>query len=191
MTTMQNKSLKNIILVICILVPVLVAVIALLPKEYKDWGVDTSFLTGLNAIINSTTAVLLVLAVIAVKKKKFDLHKKMMLTALGLGAVFLLSYVLYHATNESVKFGDINHDGAVDVAEKLEVGVLRLIYLVVLFSHILLSIVVLPFVLFAVYAALSEDFQKHKRLVRFAFPVWLYISVTGVLVYVMIYPYYV
>lgn len=185
------KALKIIIVAICIAVPLLVAVLSFLPQEAKSWGLDTSFLPVLNAGINSLTAVLLILALLAVKSKQFELHKKLMLVSLTLGSLFLLSYVAYHATTPSVKYGDINHDGILDEFEQIAVSGWRLAYIILLASHIILSIVVLPFVLFAVYFALTENNQKHKSIVKFAFPVWLYISVTGVLVYFMISPYYV
>jgi putative membrane protein len=187
----NNKILKSGIIAVCIIVPVLVAILIFLPKEYKNWAGDTSFLTAVNAGINSLTSILLVWALVAVKKRNIELHKKLMLISVGLGALFLVCYVIYHSTNESVKYGDVNHDLVVDDIEKAMVGKWRSIYFFILASHILLSLVVLPFVLFAVYAGLTGDNQKHKKIVKFAYPVWLYISVTGVIVYWMIKPYYV
>jgi putative membrane protein len=191
MSLNNSKSLKKLLISICILVPLLVTFLIFLPKEYKDWAGDTSFLTTVNAAINSLTTILLILALWAVKNKNITLHKNLMLSSLGLGALFLVFYVIYHSTNESVKFGDSNHDFILSDLEKLAVGKLRYWYYFVLFSHILLSIVVLPFVLFAAFYALNEENEKHRKIVRFAYPVWLYISITGVLVYLMISPYYV
>lgn len=187
----NSKALKTIIISICVVVPLLVAILSFLPGSAKDWGIDTSFLPTLNAIINSLTAVLLIAALVAIKNKNITLHKNLMFASLGLGAVFLLSYVAYHATTVSVMYGDSNHDGVLGDAERLAVGGMRTSYLILLASHILLSIVVLPFVLFAVYFALTERIGRHKSIVKFAFPVWLYISISGVLVYYMISPYYV
>jgi len=118
------------------------------------------------------------------------LHKKAMSTAFFLGVLFLISYILYHSTTSSTLFGDINHDGNLDEDEATLVGSLRLIYLLVLLSHILLAIIVVPFVLFAFYFALTEKIDKHKRIVRFTLPIWLYVSVSGVVVYLLIRPYY-
>ena len=118
------------------------------------------------------------------------LHRSFMFASLILGVFFLISYVLYHSSVESVKFGDINHDGMVSDAELLKVGTSRVIYLVILASHILLSILVVPFVLFAFYYALSDQIERHKKMVKYTYPVWLYVSITGVVVYFMIKPYY-
>lgn len=186
----NNKTLKIILIIICVIVPLLVGVLYLLPDDSKDLGIDTSFLPKLNAALNSATAVLLILAVLAIKKGNESLHKKLMLTAMGLGAVFLLSYVAYHTTTTSVKFGDTNFDGVVSKEEISLVSSYRWVYYFVLLSHILLSIIVLPFVLFSAYLGLVENNDKHKKIVKFAFPIWLYVSLTGVIVYFMISPYY-
>lgn len=186
----NEKVLKSIIFVICIIVPCLVAVLYFLPKDAKNYGLDTSFLPFLNALLNSATAFLLVLALWAVKVKKINLHRNLMLFCLALGAIFLVSYVVYHATTSSVIFGDLNHDGVRDITEKSVLGNYLPIYVFVLSTHIVFSMVVLPFVLFAVYFALMNKVEKHKKIVRFAYPVWMYISVTGVIVYFMISPYY-
>lgn len=187
----KNKKYKLLLIIACVLVPVLVGVLYLLPDGAKDFGIDTSILPKLNALINSITAVLLLAAVVAIKKGKESLHKKIMLSAMGLGALFLVSYVLYHFTTASVKYGDANHDGVVSQIELNLISSYRWIYYVVLLSHVLLSIIVLPFVLFSAYYALIEERSTHKKIVKFAFPVWLYVSITGVIVYFMISPYYV
>lgn len=186
----ENKALKRTIIVLSIVIPLAVAGLYLLPAELKDMGLNTAFLAPLNAIINSITSILLIIALIAVKNKKFDLHKKLMLGALGLGALFLISYVVYHATNYSTKFADINHDGVATIEEKAEYGSQVGIYYFFLLTHVALSVVVLPFVLFAAYFALTSNNQKHKKIVKFAYPVWLYVSITGVIVYLMISPFY-
>lgn len=185
------KALRIIIATICVIVPSLVAFLFFLPEDLKNWGINTSFLPVLNAIVNSITSVLLIAALFAVKSKNITLHKNIMFVCLGLGAVFLVSYVVYHATTASVLFGDMNHDGVRDESELQTLGLSLKIYQFVLLSHILLSIIVLPFVLFAVYFALLDKISNHKKIVRFAFPIWLYISITGVVVYLMISPYYV
>jgi putative membrane protein len=187
----NSKALKITIVSISLVVPLLVGILIFLPENFKNWGLDTSYLPRLNASINSLTTLLLLLALWAVKVKKIDLHKKLMFVCLGLGAMFLLSYVAYHATTASVIFGDLNHDGLRDEVEKSILGSSLFIYQFILLSHILLSFIVLPLVLTAVYFALMDKISNHKKIVRFAYPIWLYISITGVLVYMMINPYYV
>ena len=187
----ESKLLKRVIIILCVVIPLAVAGLYLLPSNLKELGIDTSFLAPLNAIINSITSLLLILALVAVKNGNYELHKKLMFGALGLGALFLVSYVIYHATNDSTKFGDINHDGVSTVEEKANYGNQVGIYYFFLLTHVALSIVVLPFVLFAAYFGLTSNNQKHKKIVKFAYPVWLYVSVTGVIVYLMISPFYV
>lgn len=113
-----------------------------------------------------------------------------MLTGLLLGSLFLILYVLYHSNSVSVIYGDVNHDGVLDAQERLNVGAFRSVYIFTLLSHIALSIIVVPFVLMSFYFALTEQFDKHKKIVKYTFPIWLYVSVTGVIVYLMISPYY-
>jgi len=187
---MRDKSIRRFIVVISIVVPLLVALILFAPIKT---GISATWLKALpkfHALINSTTAIALVIAVWAVLKGKIQLHKKIMSFAFVLGGLFLLSYVLYHSSVDSVKFGDVNGDGIVSIEEEELVGVSRIIYLSILLSHILLSVVVVPFVLFSFYYSLNEKIEKHKKIVKFTFPIWLYVSVTGVIVYFMISPYY-
>ena len=107
-----------------------------------------------------------------------------------LSAVFLVSYVIYHATNPSTRFGDLNHDGLLSDAEKQQAGTLRYVYYFILSSHILLSGIIIPFVLFTMQRAYQQKFEKHRKLARITWPLWFYVAVTGVVVYVMISPYY-
>lgn len=126
----------------------------------------------------------------SVKNGNIKLHRTFMFASFFLGVLFLLSYVLYHSSVESVKFGDINFDGELSEEEIAKAGTSRTIYLVILASHILLSILVVPFVLFAFYYALTNQIERHKKIVKFTYPVWLYVSITGVVVYFLIKPYY-
>lgn len=190
MDTQSKKRFKRIIILICVAIPLAVAGLYVLPDSLKE-GYDTSFLPSLNAMVNLTTSFVLIAALIAVKCKKYELHKKLMFTALILGAIFLISYVIYHATTSSVKYGDVNHDDIRSVEETLAVGSSLWVYFGLLGSHVLLSIIVLPFVLFAAYFALVEENENHKKIVKFAYPIWLYVSISGVFVYLMISPYYV
>lgn len=186
----QDKKFLPIITGLSIAIPVVVAILLFMPSRLdlaKEW---VMLLPHLNAILNSTTALLLIVAVVFIKQGKVQLHQYTMTSAFTLGALFLVSYVIYHASVESTIFGDVNGNGVLEDAEKLTVGATRNVYLFVLFSHILLSVVVVPFVLLAMYYAYSKQFAKHKKITKFAFPVWLYVSVTGVIAYLMISPYY-
>ncbi|MFN0203951.1 MAG: DUF420 domain-containing protein [Bacteroidia bacterium] len=170
---MESKEpYRKLIITLSIVIPVVVAV--LFKVQIK--GFDLTFLPPIYATINGITAVLLITAVFAIKNGKRQLHERIMKLCIGLSASFLVMYVLYHMTTESTSFGGT--------------GIIRYLYFVILLSHILLSIVVVPMVLFTFSRALSRNFERHKALARFTFPVWLYVSVTGVIVYVMISPYY-
>ncbi|NQZ77288.1 MAG: DUF420 domain-containing protein [Ekhidna sp.] len=186
----DNKRYLRFIYLISILIPVVVAILIFFPAKAGFAGDWVKVLPGVHAVINSLTVVVLLLALIAIKKGNVNLHRSLMTAGLLLGVLFLVSYVLYHSNVESVKFGDIDHDGVVSDLEKEEAGTVRTIYLSILASHIMLSIVVVPFVLFAFYYALSGNIERHKRIVKFTYPVWLYVSITGVVVYLMIKPYY-
>lgn len=153
-------------------------------------GVDLSFLPPFHAAVNATAAVVLVIALIAVLKGRIGLHRKMIMTAMGLSVLFLLSYVAYHFTSNEVKFGDANLDGIVDPAELSKVGGMRTVYLILLASHIILAAVSLPFILFTFIAGWTNRFSAHKRLAKWVFPIWLYVAVTGPVCYLMLRPYY-
>ncbi len=153
-------------------------------------GVSLSFLPPFHAAVNAVAAVVLVIAFIAVVKGRITLHRRMILTAMGLSVLFLLSYVAYHFTSHEVKFGDANLDGVVDAAERAAVGSTRTFYLLLLISHIVLAGVSLPFILFTFIAGWTNQLAKHRRLARWVFPVWLYVAVTGPVCYWMLRPYY-
>jgi putative membrane protein len=153
-------------------------------------GVSLSFLPPFHAAVNAAAAVVLIIALIAVMKGKINLHRKMILTAMGLSVLFLLSYVAYHFTSNEVKFGDVNLDGVVDKAELAKVGGMRVVYLLLLISHIVLAAVSLPFILFTFIAGWTNRFAAHRRLARWVFPVWLYVALTGPICYWMLRPYY-
>jgi putative membrane protein len=151
---------------------------------------DPHIFAAFNAVINSFVAILLVLALIAVKSKKYVLHKRIMLTAIILSVLFLISYVCHHLLSGETKFGDLNHDGIVSLDEKTLAGSLRYIYYFILLTHIPLAGIILPFILFTAYRALSGDYEKHKKLARITWPIWFYVAISGVAVYLMISPYY-
>lgn len=185
----ENKYLI-LIWVLSIGVPVAVAVLLFMPYRLGLGSEWINLLPHLNAALNSTTAVVLMIGLVFIKSKKIEYHKYAMLIAFTLGSLFLLSYIIYHSSAPNTIFGDINGDGTLGEHELAELGIVRPIYLTILISHILLAAIVVPLVLLAVYFALNNKFVKHKRIVKFAFPVWLYVSVTGVIVYLLISPYY-
>ncbi len=178
---MENKAVENKfrtpIIIVSIVIPVAVAL--LFSVRLKDFGINVaplSFLPPIYASINGITAILLLLAVNAIKKGKRLLHERLMTAAIACSVVFLVMYVAYHMTAEATKFGGE--------------GAIRYVYFFLLISHIILSISIIPLVLFTYVRALSEQFDKHKKLAKITFPLWLYVAVTGVIVYLMIAPYY-
>jgi len=143
-----------------------------------------------NAVINSLVAVLLLAGLAAVKKKNFALHKNIMLLAMALSVLFLLSYICHHLFAGETLYGETDGVKGLSEAEKLAAGSMRTVYLAILATHIPLAGLALPFILFAAYRALTGDYEKHKKLVRIVYPVWMYVAITGVIVYLMINPYY-
>jgi len=186
----DNKVYLRVIYLISILIPLFVAFLIFFPTKLPFAAGWVKLLPGFHAIINSLTVITLVGALLSIKRKNILLHKRLMFASLMLGGLFLISYVLYHSSVDSVKFGDLNHDGILSDGELEAIGNSRSMYLALLASHILLSILVVPFVLFAFYYALTDQIDRHKKMVKFTFPVWLYVSITGVIVYFMISPYY-
>ena len=188
--TLEHKF-RGAIIAVSILIPVAVAI--LFSVKLKDFGIQVeplSFLPPIYASINGVTALLLIMGVIAIKNGNRKVHKRMMTTAIACSLVFLIMYVAYHMTADSTVFGDVNHDGLLDTSEKTNAGSMRLVYLFILLTHIALSIAIIPLVLFTYVRALAERFDKHKKLAKITFPLWLYVAVTGVVVYLLISPYY-
>jgi putative membrane protein len=144
----------------------------------------------LNAFLNGSCSILLMASLWAIKKRNFELHKKLNLTAFLLSSLFLLSYVTAHYFIPDTIFGDVNHNHVLEINEMQIVSGIRGIYLVILLSHIFLAVIVLPLILLSFYYALKDDRVKHKKITRFSYPIWLYVTVTGVIVYSMIAPYY-
>jgi putative membrane protein len=187
-----DQRFSKFIIIVSIIIPVVVAI--LFGVKLKDFGFDVaplSFLPPIYATINGLTALVLIAAVVSVKKGNRVLHERLMTTAISLSVAFLVMYVAYHMTSDSTKFGDSNHDGILDLTEKGSLGSIRLIYFFILISHIILSIAVIPLVLITYVKALASKFDKHKKIAKITFPIWLYVAVTGVVVYLMISPYYV
>ena len=159
-------------------------------KLEVDLGFDVHLFAMINALINSCVTILLVMALLAVKRKKYETHRNLMLTAMVLSVLFLVSYICHHLLAGDTRFGDINHDGIVNEVEKTAAGSLRIIYYIILGTHIPLAGIILPFILFTAYRALTGEYTAHKKLARITWPVWLYVALTGVAVYLLISPYY-
>jgi putative membrane protein len=159
-------------------------------KLNVNLGFDVHLFAKANAIINSCVALLLIVALVAVKSKNYILHKNLMMSAMLLSILFLVSYICHHLFAGDTRFGDMNHDGIVTQLEKAAVGSSRMIYYIILGTHIPLAGIILPFILFSAYRALTGEFDKHKKLTRITWPIWFYVAVTGVVVYWMISPYY-
>jgi putative membrane protein len=143
-----------------------------------------------NAILNGTCSVLLIFSLLAIKKRNIALHKKLNLTAFVLSSVFLICYVTAHYFVPDTKYGDVDHDGIMSAAESAAVSGIKPFYVVILLSHIFLAAIVLPFVLLSFYYGLTDQREKHRKITRISYPMWLYVTITGVVVYLMISPYY-
>jgi putative membrane protein len=187
---MKNKNLTLPIVIVSIAVPLAVAFLILVPSVKVNFGFNTSVLPLFHAALNATVAILLIASLWFIRHGQVQAHKTANLLAVALSAIFLVSYVIYHASNPSTLYGDLNHDGHLDDAEKAAAGALRYVYYFVLISHILLSGIIIPFVLFTLQRAFQEKFDKHRKLARITWPLWLYVAVTGVIVYLMVSKYY-
>jgi putative membrane protein len=183
-----EKKYQLWINIVSVAIPVVVAFLFMVRIPNVE---PLSFLPPIYASINGITAILLVMALVAIKNKKIVLHENLMKTAIACSFLFLVMYVAYHMTSDSTKFGDINSDGVRSEIEAAKLGASLYIYQFILLSHILLSIIVIPLVLISYVRAKLEKYELHKKIVKFAFPIWLYVAVTGVIVYLMISPYYI
>lgn len=172
----KNDKLARIMIGVVSFV-VFAAVVFLSRVQLKvDLGFDVHVFARINAFLNSIVAVLLLVALIAVKQGKFVLHKKIMMAAIILSALFLVSYICHHLFAGDTKFGGT--------------GSIRPVYFIILITHIFLAAIILPFILFTAYRAMVAEFPAHKKLARITWPIWFYVAVTGVIVYLMISPYY-
>ena len=185
-----QRNFTKAIVVVSVAIPAAVAFLILVPQAKIDFGFNTRSLPLFHAILNSSTAILLLASLYFIRHGQVKAHRRANWTAVALSSVFLVSYVIYHASNPSTKFGDLNHDGLLSDSEKAQAGALRYVYYVILSSHIILSGVIIPFVLFTLQRAYQRRFPEHRRLARITWPLWLYVAVSGVVVYVMISPYY-
>lgn len=174
----NEKKYNKWIVVLAIIIPIVVAVLSRM--KLQDFGIEVeplTFLPPIYATINGLTALVLVIAVIAIKNKNRKLHERLMKFAIALSVAFLIMYVAYHMTSDSTKFGGE--------------GFIKYIYYFILITHILLSIVIIPFVLITFVRAITNNIERHKKIAKITFPLWLYVAITGVIVYFMISPYYI
>lgn len=188
-TAKKNKRVRRVIILLSVAIPLVVALL-LGVRDLKFKTTALSFLPSVYAVINGLTAVLLVTALVMVKQKKYKIHENIIKVCMGLSVLFLACYVAYHITSDSTIYGDSDHSGALSLSELASVQGSRLWYVILLVSHIALSVVVIPFVLYAYLHAWEGNFKMHKKLVRIAWPIWFYVASSGVLVYLMISPYY-
>lgn len=187
----NQKSYTSLIWILSIAIPVVVAILIFTPEKIQGAGDWVYMLPHLNATFNTLTTIVLLLGLYFIKQKNIKAHKSMMSIAFTLGSLFLVSYVIYHSTADSTVYGDVNGNGVLEEAEKTgKLMFWRGFYVVILLSHILLAAIVVPFVLFAFYYALTDKIEKHKKIVKWTFPIWLYVSITGVIVYGMVSQYY-
>ena len=174
----RDSIFVPIIISLSVIMPIAVAFLMLFPNVFHiaSENYDFSSLPFFHAVLNGSTAILIFTGFVLIKNKKTELHKASMLSAFSLSSIFLVSYVISKITNEPVLFGGE--------------GMIRDIYFFILISHILLSIPVLPLALFSIYRAMTGEIEKHKSIVKWTFPIWMYVAITGVLVYLLMSPYY-
>lgn len=172
----KDKVMVPVIIALSILVPIVVVVLMNLENRVDLLGLKIGTFPFFHAIINASTAVLLAMGYSLIKQKNHIMHKRVMITAFALSVVFLVSYVISKISHDPVPYGGE--------------GILKYIYFFILITHIVLSGIIIPLVLFTMYRGLTGEFQKHKKIARWTFPIWMYVAITGVLVYLFMMPYY-
>ncbi len=173
---MLEKKGPALIIAISIAVPLVVLVLMFLPERYNFLGIEAGILPLFHAVLNGTTALLLITGFTLIRSGRKKEHRLVMTTAFVISAVFLVSYVISKISNDPTPYP--------------EDAPLRAVYLFILISHIILSAIILPLVLYTMYFAWNKKFERHKKIARWTFPIWLYIAFTGVAVYLFMYPYY-
>ena len=168
-----EKKLNKLAIVLTVIV---LLVVVFMRKIHLDFGIDFTFLPPFHTSLNALTAVVLVVAFVYIKNGAIEKHRKAMYTAMVLSALFLLSYVLYHITTPPTLYGGE--------------GFWRYVYFFFLITHVVLAAVILPFILLTFIRAYTGHFERHKRMARWVFPIWLYVAITGPICYLMLYPYY-
>ena len=188
----KQELLKKMKLAVWVISAAVLGLVVLM-REVKiplPEGISLTFLPPFHAFLNSLAAFSLVMALISIKKRNALVHKRWIYSAMFCSFIFLLSYVAYHFTTPETLYGDLNRDGELNESELLEAGSMRKIYLFILLTHIALAAISLPFILLTFCYGFTNHFNKHKKLSRKIFPVWLYVAITGPVVYFMLMPYY-
>jgi len=173
---LKEKVAVPVIITLSILVPAIVLILMYLPERYNIFGAQSGTFPLFHAIINGSTALLLFTGYYFMKKGDYLLHRNFMIAAFGLSVIFLISYVISKISNDPVPYGGE--------------GIFRYVYFFILITHILLSAIIVPLVLFTMYRGLTGQYDKHSRVARWTFPIWMYVAITGVLVYVFMFSYY-
>ena len=174
--TKSDKIAVPVIIGLSIAIPIVVLILMLLPERYNLFGTQATTYPIFHALLNGSTAILLILGYFFMSIKEYKLHRNTMISAFVLSAIFLVSYVISKISNDPVPYGGE--------------GILRYLYFFILITHIVLSAIIVPLVLFTMYRGLTGEYAKHARIARWTFPIWLYVAITGVLVFVFMYPYY-
>lgn len=186
----NDKKANVLIIAVSLVIFIVVASLSRIPPPPFPFSFSVHVFALINSIINSAVAVLLIAGLVTARQKNFRAHKSIMLTAMVLSILFLVFYIGHHLFAGDSKFGDINHDNVLTEAEKAAVGGIRYFYYFILITHIILAAVILPFILYTAYRALTGEYSRHRKLAKYTWPLWFYIAVTGVIVYWMINPYY-
>ncbi len=185
----NDSKAKTIIWIVSIIVFVVVAALSRI-KLNVALPFNAHIFATINAVLNSLVTLLLLAGLILAKSGKYVIHKKVMITALVLSVLFLVSYIAHHLFAGETRYGDLDHDGILSLNETAQAGTTKYVYYILLALHIPLAVIILPIVLFTAYRALIGEYEKHKKMVRIAWPLWFFVAVSGVAVYLMISPYY-
>jgi len=185
-----EKPLSIAIVVFSAIVVLLIALLFFIAPPQINLPFDPLVLPKFNALMNSGVTIMLLLSLYFIKNKNINAHRFCNISALVFSALFLVSYVIYHSVSESTVFGDTSGDGILSDSEREAVGGMRMVYVILLLTHIPLAAIILPIILFTFMRAFLGQYDKHRKVARWTMPLWLYVSVTGVLIYWMVSPYY-
>ncbi len=185
----KAKKLNRVAWVVTVVVLALIGMMRRVKIDLPE-GMDLSFLPPFHSTMNALCAVALIAALVFIKKKDMKNHQRAINVAMLFSVLFLLSYVAYHFTSPEVIYGDVNGDGLLDDAESVAVGNMRIVYLVLLISHIITAGIILPFILFTYIRAYTGQYERHRKMAKFVFPLWLFVAVSGPICYLMLKPYY-
>lgn len=184
------KLLKKLTLASWITSALIFGIVVVIGRKKIPIDIDLGFLPPTHAVLNTLVTLSLLIAFFAIKNKNIILHKRAVGAAVLFSILFILCYVAYHGTQQEIKFGDLDHSGKVDEIEMAKAGLIRSVYLLLLFSHIILAAISLPFILITLSLGYTNHFARHRRMARWVFPLWLYVAATGPICYLMLKPYY-